>query len=89
MARLVRKLGITRGCLKFFMSKRKCPYCKKQTRDDLSYCDWCLKTFPENQDRIKAKLKWNSEADEHNQWDALGSDEKEEFIGTMKNNDRV
>lgn len=28
------------------MNKIKCPYCEKQTRDDLPHCDWCLKTFP-------------------------------------------
>lgn len=27
-----------------------------------------------------AKQKWNSEADEYNQWDTLGQDEKDELI---------
>ncbi len=29
---------------------------------------------------IKARKKWNREADEHNQWDMLGGDEQEELI---------
>jgi hypothetical protein len=29
---------------------------------------------------LGAELKWNSEADEYNQWDALGQDEKDELI---------
>lgn len=27
-----------------------------------------------------AKLQWNAEADEWNQWDSLGEDEKDELI---------
>jgi hypothetical protein len=27
-----------------------------------------------------AKTLWNAEADEHNQWDELGQDEKNDFI---------
>jgi hypothetical protein len=27
-----------------------------------------------------ARIKWNAEADEYNQWDSLGQDEKDELI---------
>lgn len=32
---------------------------------------------------LGAELKWNSEADEYNQWDNLGGDEKAELIAAF------
>jgi len=31
----------------------------------------------------EAEQKWNSEADENNQWDSLGQDEKEELVAAF------
>ena len=42
-------------------------------RDGFQYCN------PE----LGAEIKWNSEADEHNQWDSLGGDEKAELIAAF------
>jgi len=37
---------------------------------------------------LGAKLEWNSGADEYNQWDSLGQDEKDELIKTYTSNNR-
>ena len=42
--------------------------------------DGCKKCNPE----LAAEMKWNSEADEHNQWNMLGGDEKNELIAKQK-----
>jgi hypothetical protein len=39
------------------MNKIKCPWCERQTRDDLPHCDWCLKNFPEKSSTALCHLK--------------------------------
>jgi hypothetical protein len=34
-------------------------------------------------DDLGARQKWNAEADENNQWDSLGQDEKEELVAAF------
>lgn len=45
-----------------------------------------VKIGTDNQIRIaeeEAKRRWNAEADQYNQWDELGQDEKDELISKI------
>lgn len=48
----------------------ECSMATRMLGDGCRYCN------PE----LGAELKWNSEADDSNQWDSLGGDEKAELI---------
>lgn len=48
----------------------KCAMATRMLGDGCRYCN------PE----LGAELQWNSEADDYNQWDALGQDEKDNLI---------
>jgi hypothetical protein len=64
------------GCKPFGAAHVRCD-CSLRTRLVGDGCGICN---PE----LAAELKWNSEADEYNQWDMLGVEEKTELIAALK-----
>lgn len=49
----------------------------------------CMDCWNYLKNEDQAKEKWNSEADEYNQWCSLGGDEKDELIAKVKMKSRA